>query len=510
MDTKYIISLEIGSSAIKAAAAKIAGDSRDKLSLLAIEEQPITDIVPRGRIQNVEEVTHHTREILDRLAATPEVYPRKIVAVRVGIGGRSLRTQKTAVALRLPSEREITQEIIDRLFKEASAKIPEGREPLEVIPTRYVVDGVVQPRPKGSFGKEISADFTLVYCDAINVKNLRRVIDERLGLNIECLVVRPLAIANLVLSKDDTVPGCMLVDLGAETTTVSIFKNSNLQYISTIPLGSRHITRDLANGLGIIEERAEQTKISLGTAIPDLSRTDPQQARIDSYVQARASEIVANIFAHIDFAGYKPKDLGAGIILTGRGSKLRNFGPLLEQHSGMKVRSAHVPNRILVSDSSINTTDNIDIIAVSSYDVIYDLEHPEVQYVTEPQPAPQPEVKQEEYVIDPDEYEKVDNVPSDGFGFDFDSYQEPGANYREDGDELLDDDLAEQKRQKEEARKRDDERRAQELAEKEREARLDKSKKQESSLKNWLTRLQQRATEFMNSSGDNSDDMDSE
>lgn len=504
MDTKYIIALEIGSSAIKAAAAKIAASSRDTLSLLAIEEQPISAIVPRGRIQNVEEVTHHVKEVLDKLASTPEVYPRQIVGVRVGVGGRSLATAKTSIKLKLPNECEITENIIKRLYDEAAMRIPEGREVLDIIPTRFTVDDQATPRPKGSFGNSISADFTLVYCDSVNVKNLKRVINERLGLNIEYLVVRPLAIANLVLTGDDTMPGCMLADIGAETTTVSIFKNGHLQYISTIPIGSKHITSDLAQGLGIVEERAEQTKISFGTAVNDLTKNDPEQARIDNIVMARVTEIVANIFAHIEFAGYKPKDLSAGIIITGRGTKLRNFGLRLESYSGMKVRSAHVPHVIRVTDSSINTIDNIDLISVAYDNAALDLDDPQVRYVTEPKPEPKPEPVEQPIVIDPKGYESVVGVPEGGFNIA--EYQEPGKNRVDDGSELLDDDLAEQKRNREAEKRRKDAEIEKKIREKEaeRERERNQTKKKFSS---FFSRMKEKAVGFI-SENDESDNMD--
>ncbi len=368
MNTNYVISLEIGSSATKIGAASFASDlgSDTPVTVIAIEEEPLTNCVRYGRIQNVEDVTRHTMLALDRLSGRTGLYPRKITGVYTAIGGRSLASCKATASLDFGDETEITNDVISRLKKEAMLQVPEGRIALEVIPLKYIIDEIATSRPVGSFGKRIKADFTLVFCDPLNERNLERVIVERLDLDICGYVVRPLAIANLTLTAEDTKPGCMLVDLGAETTTVAIYKDGSLQYLATIPLGSHNITRDLANGMSVIEEQAEKIKIRLGNAISDSTSLTEEQRTIDNFVQARVSEIIANILAHIKFAGYKSSEICSGIIITGRGAKLRNFCQLLRIQSNLPVRVASAPSHsILVSDPAINPTDNIDLIALA-------------------------------------------------------------------------------------------------------------------------------------------------
>jgi cell division protein FtsA len=400
MNTKYVISLEIGSSNTKLGAASYDADQGDNapLTIIAIEEETINNCVRYGRIQNVEDVTRHTMLALDRLSNRTGVYPRNITGVYTAIGGRSLASCKASAQLSLPEESEITKELIERLKDDALLQVPQGRTALDIIPLRYTLDDVVTKRPVGSFGSRIKAEFTIVYCNPLNERNLERVIVERLNLDICGYVVRPIAIANLTLTDEDTKPGCMLVDLGAETTTVSIFKDGALQYVATIPIGSHNITRDLAAGFGVTEEQAEQIKIRLGNAISDSGTLTAQQVDIDNYVQARVSEIIANILAHINFAGYKSSDLCSGIVITGRGSKLRNFCDLLRLRSGLSVRVAATPSAITVADPSINTNDNLDIIAVSREAMLRSQNPNAVSCVTElaPEPEPEPEPVQPE------------------------------------------------------------------------------------------------------------------
>ncbi len=161
----------------------------------------------------------------------------------------------------------------------------------------------------------------------------------------------------------------MLVDCGAETTTVSIYKNGVLLYMSTIPMGSRNITRDIT-AMNYLEERAEELKIDGGNA---LSSTEPtpmpsngliDYGQINNYVAARAGEIIANINEQIKYAGLTPDRLPAGIILTGRGSKLNGFDRRLKNLTTLKVRYGGPVNRVRILDGRINASDHVDVISI--------------------------------------------------------------------------------------------------------------------------------------------------
>lgn len=363
---QYIVALEIGTTAVKLAAATAA--PRQPLTIVSMASQPLASGVRYGRIQNVEDVTGATMLALQNLAADPAVAPNRITGVYVGIGGRSLGTIRASANLTLPEESEITPDIIERLKEDALAAVPQNREALEIIPLAYTVDGVDAQRPAGSVGTRVAGTFTIVVCDPVNSRNIDRVVVKKLNLDICGYIVRPLAVANLALTTDDTNPGCMLVDIGAETTTVSIFKNAALHYIATIPMGSRNITRDLADGLGIVESKAEEIKTRLGNAMPDTAAEtdDPTIPVINSHVQARATEIAANIVAHIGFAGMGGADLRAGIIVTGRGAKLRGMCQLLKDMAQLPVRTAMIPQTLRIADPAVNPADSTDIIAIAA------------------------------------------------------------------------------------------------------------------------------------------------
>ena len=179
--------------------------------------------------------------------------------------------------------------------------------------------------------------------------------------------VRPLAIANIVLSNEDKQLGCMLVDFGAETTTVSIYKGSTLRYLVTLPFGSRNITRDIMNIRSCLEDVAENLKCTLGNIDPEQKSANPDTKEINNFIEARASEIIANINEQLNYAGIKPEELPRGIIITGGGSKLPGFNTLLSQQTDLKIRTAVPDYKINICDGSLRPSDEVDVIALLAH-----------------------------------------------------------------------------------------------------------------------------------------------
>ena len=203
------------------------------------------------------------------------------------------------------------------------------------------------------------------------IKNIKRVLEEKMQLSVNDYIVRQMAVAKLVLTPKEIQLGCVLVDLGAETTTISVHKADALQSLVTIPMGSRNITRDLTS-LSITEEQAEKIKCDCVNVNSHEAQVRGAQAfvegidegEISKYVQSRAGEIVANIAAQIRESGLKSADLPEGIILVGRGAKLKGFNTLLENNTSLKVRSGQLPGKIQIADNSIHPNDEIDVISI--------------------------------------------------------------------------------------------------------------------------------------------------
>lgn len=366
MEEKTIIALEIGSSKIKGAIGTV--DLSGSLNVKAVEEERICDIVRYGCIRNVVETAAAVRSVVGRLEQ--RVIPRKIEGVYLSIGGRSLSAAVISVERRLSQEAEITRRLIEDITDEALASSIPDRSVVSVVPRELMVDGSPAPRPVGMIGSHVGARLNLITCRTQLLRNLSRVIEERMGLKIMDTFVRPLAEADLVLTPEEKRLGCVLVDFGAETTTVAIYKNGVLVHLATLPLGSRNITRDITS-LNHLEERAEELKIQGGTAIPAGSEAGVicgggEYAAINNYVCARAGEIILNIVKQVEYAGLTPDRLPEGIVIIGRGARLTGFTQRLEQLSGLKVRTGAIGNKVRVLDGRISGADAVDVISILS------------------------------------------------------------------------------------------------------------------------------------------------
>lgn len=367
MDTRYIAAIEIGSSKIKGLIASV-GELGD-ITLLAAEETKVSNCVRYGRISNVQEVTLHVNRIIRKLENSPAVMPGKVSAVCLALGGRSFATMAVQASTKLPSAIEITADTVERLKREASfGLVVTDKETLALLPKTFYVDNTEVKNVVGTIGSQIKAEFSALVCAPDNKRNLERIKIETSDQQPRReYIYRPLAQADLVLSPDEKQIGCALVDFGAETTTVSVYKNDVLQAIVTLPMGSRNITRDLMAGLSMTEENAEVAKSTVGSAMSEAAETDNTKVEINNYIQARAGEIIANTVHQIEAVGFKAQDLPGGLVFIGGGARLNNFLKLAEAQTKMPVRPGKINSSITIKTNGIDLNENIDIIAIAKY-----------------------------------------------------------------------------------------------------------------------------------------------
>ncbi|MDE6801583.1 MAG: cell division protein FtsA, partial [Muribaculaceae bacterium] len=370
MEQKYIVAFEIGSSSIKGTVA-VASDDSGHINVLAVAEEPIRDKVRYGLVENPSEVASTISAIVRRLQQTHGVAPRMIRSAYVGISGRSVASIPCSVTRDFHAELEVTDNVVDDILNEAIATPIGDKSVVNVLPVSFSIDGSTVSSPVGEFGHSISAKVNLITCKPKMKNNLNRVFHERCGINIAGYVVTPIALAKLALTPEERRLGVMFVDFGAETTSIVLYRGGVLQYISTIPIGSRNITRDLTS-LNFLEERAEEIKKAVGDAMPQNSATPAlvtdghDNSEINNILAARADEIVSNIIEHINYAELKREQLPAGIVLAGGGSRLRNFMELLAKLSKMKTRMASISSSITLSTHDIPADRVLDVTAIAS------------------------------------------------------------------------------------------------------------------------------------------------
>lgn len=354
---RTITVIEISSSKIKGAIAE--ADSRGNIRVLAVERYGCTDCVRHGRVRNVREVSSAVNEVVSRLHNLPALAGKRIKSATVSLGGRSVCAVPTSTTMQFGSEIEITESIISRLKAEA-AKDFQGAANIEATLSKaFWVNNVAVKPAVGTVGSSLRGEFMLVTCGKETRQNLERLKFEALdAANID-IRLQPLAVADLVLSSDQKQVGVVLVDFGAETSTVSVYKGDVLMFLATVPMGSRLITMDLMTGLHLTEAAAEDFKINAAANV-----ADGADEEINNYIRARSGEIAANIVNQIELSGLNPNELGAGIVLTGGGAKLPEFAAMLAAQARMEVRKAEIPPYITFSRKADDTPDNIDVVAL--------------------------------------------------------------------------------------------------------------------------------------------------
>ena len=318
--------------------------------------------VRRGAVLNIEETI---KSIKIAVAEAERTSGHKITEAYVGIAGQHIRSQRNCHSINRNSANDaISQADVDALINQMREVPTEmGEEVLHILPQSYTVDGEKDiVSPVGMFGKKLEGDFHIVFGQTAAANNLRQCV-ERNGIKVKRLILEPLASSTAVLTKDDKDLGVALVDIGGGTTDIAIFKNGRIFHTEVIPFGGNTITNDIRMGCNILERQAEQLKVQYGSAIATPELKDelvniqgvgglkPKEITLymlSEIINARIAEIISTIKLQIESRG-SLKELGAGFVITGGGSNLRNLRQLFERCTGCETRIG-VPNRMINSE----------------------------------------------------------------------------------------------------------------------------------------------------------------
>lgn len=327
---KTIVAIELGSSKISGVAGQVQYDS--SLRVMAYASVPSSACIRHGAVYNLDKTANAIAEVVERLNS---ILSTKIEKVYVGYNAKGLRSVISKVEHQFDQETVVSQEVIDVMFQQCSEIDYEGYVNLYQESQEYVVDNKrgTETDPMGVACRSLEGSY-------LNILLKKQVADYiaqcfmMAQVDIVDGYVTPMAQADAILSDDDRQQGCVLVDYGADTTTVSVYKNGLLRFLRVIPLGSALITRDLAAILKIEPEQAEQLKCTYGLCNLIGSQDENETITINDHrvllkeigdiIEARNEEIIRNVCAQINASGYG-EVLYAGIVLTGGGSQLRQL-----------------------------------------------------------------------------------------------------------------------------------------------------------------------------------------
>jgi cell division protein FtsA len=272
----------------------------------------------------------------------------------------SLRSINYTVSKILGEEGIVSPEIINGLYKECQEYHPDLLDVLAIVSPTYYIDGELVSNPEGVTGNRIEANYKLIVARPSLRNHLLNSICNQAKIEIADILVSPIALADVVLSDDEKKLGCALIGFGAGVTTLTVYKEGNLDTLSVIPLGSNLITKDIMS-LHIIESEAERIKRAYGSAViekedmaiqvnsaDNVGLREISLIELNAIIEARSREILENVYARLNETGLKD-ELGAGIVITGGGSALKKLPEAISNKLKLDVRCSSVRKGIISS-----------------------------------------------------------------------------------------------------------------------------------------------------------------
>ena len=340
----FIVAIELGSSKVTGIAGQKNLDG--SINVLAVVKENSSSFIRKGVVYNIDKTAQCLTSIIKKLENQLKT---QITQVYVGVGGQSIRSVRNVVTKDLPGETIITQDMVIELMDANRNMTYQDQEILDAAVQEYKVGTQFQLDPVGIQSTHLEGHFLNILERKAFYRNLN-VCFETAGINVAEMYLAPLALADSVLTEVEKRSGCALVDIGSDTTTVSVYSKNILRHLAVIPLGSNNITKDIAT-LQMEESDAEKMKLKYGSAYTDNNDIDNDlkysidpERQIESrkfieIVEGRLEEIIENVWYQIP-SDYYDKLLG-GIILTGGGSNMKNIEKAFINHTHVdKIRIA--------------------------------------------------------------------------------------------------------------------------------------------------------------------------
>ena len=334
--TDFTVAIELGSTEITGIAGKKNADG--SIHLLAYASERSSDCIKKGAIYNLDKTAQCLSSVIQQLEDKLQASIKKVY---VGMGGQSIHSVRNTINRHLDENIKISQHLIDSMLQSNREISLVDKELLAVEPQEYKVGNNLLTEPVGIQAENIEGNFLNIIARDTLKSNITQCFRQT-NCEVADYLMAPIVTADAVLTNNEKRSGCALIDFGADTTTVSVYKNNLLRHVAVIPLGSSNITKDICS-LQIEEEDAELLKIRYASAYTELT-DDSQEDTIQEYrvenkctisantlaeiVEARVTEILTNVRNQIVLSKYDDKLL-AGIVVTGGACNLPNLDKAL-------------------------------------------------------------------------------------------------------------------------------------------------------------------------------------
>jgi len=358
MNEPIVVGIDIGTTKICILVARVENDTN--LRILGVGIEPSRGI-RKGTVIDINAASQAISRSIEKAERTSGF---EINSALVSLAGSHVSSVNSRGVVGI-SGRVIDQEDIYRALDSAQAvAIPYNREIIHVIQRGFIVDGQDGIRqPVGMHGYRLEVEAHIITASASTVENLRQCVATS-GIDVPQFVLNPLASGEIVLTETEREMGVAVVDIGGGTTDIAIYINGDVWHTMVLAVGGNHITSDIAHGLRLPIDKAEDVKIQHGHCIMS-EMTDEETFNIQTFgsdqstkisrlelvniIQARVEEIFMLVMQEIRRSGYDGL-LPAGIVLTGGSSLLPGIRQCASQVMGLPVRIAKPENLIGLTD----------------------------------------------------------------------------------------------------------------------------------------------------------------
>jgi len=318
----------------------------------------------KGLVVNFNEAKQSIRESVRK---AEQVAGYKLETAYIGVTGRHISSVNNRGAIAITrNDKMVRINDLKRVLEVArSVKVPSERELLHVIPRTYAVDGQEGVKnPVGMHGFRLDVETHIITAAVTSVQNLTKCI-RSIGIEIDDLVLEPLASAEAVLSEEEKLNGVMLADIGGGTTDIAVFKDNSIYHTSVLPVAGYQITHDISIGLNLAFDLAENMKKKYGNVMltrdgaSEDDRTLTEDGHSVSYrdlseiIRIRVEELLRLIMMELPHTDYT-KLIPSGLVLAGGTANLPGIVELGHQITRLPARIGIPTNLYGVAETLCN------------------------------------------------------------------------------------------------------------------------------------------------------------
>ena len=348
----FFTGLDIGTSSIKVLVAELVDGEVNVIGVSNAKSKGVKD----GIIVDIEAAA---TAIKSAISQAEEKAGISIKSVNVGLPANLLQVEPTQGMIPVTSDtKEITDQDVENVVKSALTKsMTPDREVITFVPEEFVVDGFQGIRdPRGMMGVRLEMRGLLYTGPRTILHNLRKTV-ERVGVQVDNVIISPLAIVNSVLNEGEREFGATVIDMGGGQTSVATIRNQELQYTNVYQEGGDYVTKDISKVLKTSKKIAEGLKLNYGEAYPQLASKETFQVEVigevepvevtELYLAQIISARLKHIFEQIkqDLERRHLLDLPGGIALIGGNAILPGIVELAQEVLGVRVK-LYVPNQV--------------------------------------------------------------------------------------------------------------------------------------------------------------------